>query len=101
MENGKYIKFVREKLTDRDILEQLAEEASELSQASLKAIRACGMSNNATPIKMDNALDNVIEEMGDVAMCYFLFHDKSTAPLLDVCMSHKWKRWALRLGYKE
>lgn len=100
MENAKYMKFVREKLTDRDILEQLAEEASELSQASLKAIRACGMSNNATPIEMDNVLNNVVEEMGDVAMCYLLYRG-GVMTEVDVVLSHKWRRWALRLGYRE
>lgn len=100
-ENAKYIKFVREKLTDRSIMEQLAEEASELSQASLKCIRACKMSENMTPVDMQTALNNVVEEMGDVFMCYFLFYGKIINPMLDVYSSRKWKRWAERLGYKE
>ena len=39
-DNEKYIKYIRKNLSEREILEQLAEEASELSQAALKAIRA-------------------------------------------------------------
>ena len=45
-----YRDFIKHKLDMRTLLEQLAEEASELSQASLKLIRAKGLSNNSTPI---------------------------------------------------
>lgn len=46
----KYAEYIRSKLDRRTLLEQLAEEASELSQSALKVIRADGMSNNYTPV---------------------------------------------------
>ena len=42
-------KQVRNKLSDRELLEALAEECSEAAQAALKLIRAKGYSNNVTP----------------------------------------------------
>ena len=53
-------------LPDRDLLEQLAEESAELSQAALKFIRARGMSQNPTPISEDEALASLKEEANDV-----------------------------------
>ena len=50
----------------RDLLEQLAEESAELSQAALKLIRASGMSQNPTPISKNEALDSLKEEANDV-----------------------------------
>lgn len=41
--------YVHKHLTERDLLEQLAEECGELAQASLKLIRAKGYSSNVTP----------------------------------------------------
>ena len=52
----------------RDLLEQLAEESAELSQAALKLIRASGMSQNPTPISKDEALASLKEEANDVLM---------------------------------
>ena len=44
-----YRDYILDKLDERTLLEQLAEEASELSQAALKLIRAKKLSNNVTP----------------------------------------------------
>ena len=44
-----YRDYILDKLDERTLLEQLAEEASELSQAALKLIRAKGLSENITP----------------------------------------------------
>ena len=63
---NKYQKYILNVLTERELLEQLAEEAAELSQAALKLIRAGGMSNNATPITEQKAIDNLKEELHDV-----------------------------------
>lgn len=41
-------RYVLEHIDRRTLLEQLAEEAAELSQAALKLIRAEGLSNNPT-----------------------------------------------------
>lgn len=91
--------YVKSHLDDRTKLEQLAEEAAELSQAALKLIRAKGMSDNATPIDKEKALDNVKEEIIDVLMCVkacgFDFGDIGVMEVME--NSPKWLRWAERL----
>ena len=86
--------FVRETLTRRELLEQAAEEAAELSQALLKYIRAVGLSNNVTPLDSYDAADDVEEEFADLCLCMQLLGveeaDKKT-------MSKKLERWSKRL----
>jgi len=64
-------KYILQKLSDRSLLEQLAEECSELSKAVLKLIRARGDSENVTPVTEEEAMGAVIEEARDVlsVMC--------------------------------
>lgn len=50
------------------VLEQLAEEAAELAQAALKMARIIRR-DNPTPVKFDEAFDNLIEEYSDVCRC--------------------------------
>ena len=96
MDNKQYIMSV---LDDRTKLEQLAEEAAELSQAALKLIRATGLSNNVTLVDKKEALDNVKKEIIDVLMCVkacgFEFGDVSMVEAME--NSLKWIRWAERL----
>lgn len=96
-------------LPDRDLLEQLAEESAELSQAALKLIRAHGMSQNPTPISEDKALASLKEEVNDVLIILVILG------LADQSSVHDWRklvRWAERIqeadekkeaanGYKE
>ncbi len=96
--NEDYILYIMNKLDDRTVLEQLAEEAAELSQACLKLIRARGLSNNVTPIDQEKALRNLQEEMSDVVMCYFLLSGRYHTGRVIINLP-KWKRWAKRLGY--
>ena len=97
----KYREFVQENLSMRDGLEQLAEEAAELSQAALKAIRATGLSdNNPTPVDGLDSCVNVVEEFKDVLACFSLVSNYPVG-LKIVDSNPKWKRWAERLGYKE
>ena len=100
IDNEKYIKYMRKNLSEREILEQLAEEASELSQAALKAIRALKLSSNPTPLSCLEASDNLKEEYVDVAMCYALYTNILPG-LNNIKASSKWERWAKRLGYEE
>ena len=81
-------------LPDRDLLEQLAEESGELSQAALKLIRAQGMSQNPTPISEDEAMHSLIEEANDVLIILVILG------LADQSAVHDWRklvRWAERL----
>lgn len=81
-------------LPDRDLLEQLAEESAELSQAALKLIRAHGMSQNPTPISEDEAMHSLIEEANDVLIVLVILG------LADQNTVHDWRklvRWAERI----
>ena len=81
-------------LDARTLLEQLAEEASELAQAALKLIRAAEYSNNPTPITLQEAQVSLDEELHDVlavaSLLGIIEYDDDENP--------KWKRWAERLG---
>jgi len=99
---NKYKLYVKEKLSEREILEQLAEEASELSQAALKCIRACGLSDNPTPVGQAEAMAKLDEEFTDVLMNMWLLLPldyKVAINAMPEC--EKWQRWAERLGYKK
>lgn len=93
---------VNSHLSRREKLEQLAEEAAELSQAALKCIRAERLSDNPTPVTSEKALDNLFEEFSDVIGCMSLLTD---VPISQLCKgidaSPKWKRWWGRLCQDE
>ena len=111
-DNEKYIKYIRKNLSEREMLEQLAEEASELSQAALKLIRAKKLSNNVTPKTEQEAVLALAEEITDCCIVIDLvcaqnwevigaIQENNFAKGDDVTSNPKWKRWAERLGYKE
>ena len=89
------IEEVRKRLSDRDKLEALAEEASELSQAALKLIRALKLNDNVTPVDAATASRNLQEELLDVLACAHLCGYDIREVL--VLSNPKWKRWAGRL----
>lgn len=92
---NKYKKVVQEKLSTQELLEQLAEEASEVAQAALKCIRALGLSNNKTPVTPDEAINNLCEEVMDVLV---VLDALDMADDTYEYHSDKWKRWAERLS---
>ena len=96
---NKYAQFVRNTLSERELLEQLAEECNELAKASLKMIRANGMSANITPVSRQDAYDNFIEEQNDVVSVLWLLTRNERYAYIDGYP--KFERWAKRLGYKE
>jgi len=102
-----YIDYILNKLDERTILEQLAEEANELSQAALKLIRAKGLSENVTPKTEDGVTQNLAEEMMDcsIVMALLSLKDKKIRTAIrqseGVSENLKWKCWAERLGYKD
>ena len=77
------------------LLEQLAEECSELAQAALKLARV-ERGENPTPKTFIECLNALIEEMADVKMCISVIE---TSRALDVCWisAEKEKRWAKRI----
>ena len=96
---NKYAMYIRQVLSERDLAEQLAEECSELAKASLKMIRAGGMSANITPISRGDAYDNFVEEQKDVISVLWLLTMDERYAYIDGYP--KYERWAKRLGYKE
>lgn len=82
----------REHLDRRAMLEQLAEEAAELSQAALKLIRAEG-NGNPTPISRYEAQEKLIEEYADVRLCCDLLRVEER----DSIILEKAQRWIRRL----
>ena len=107
-----YRDYILDKLDERALLEQLAEEASELSQAALKLIRAKGLNNNNTPVREQEAMLSLALEYMDLLMVYSMLLEKdrkilritkanSILPEKDMENYFKWNRWAERLGYEE
>lgn len=92
---NKYKEYVLSVLSERELLEQLTEEAAEMQQAAMKLIRADGMSNNPTPVTAGQARTNLQEEFSDILMVAELLE------LIDCQNDKKWQRWAERLGYKD
>lgn len=95
---NEHAKYVRDTLPTRDKLEQVAEEAAELSQAALKLIRAYGLSENPTPIDSGEAMNNFCEEIQDL-LCVLRIHlsEKLWTYLSDVDNYPKYERWACRI----
>ena len=95
------LEYIAENLSDEDILCQIAEEAAELAQAALKLRRAITQTN-PTPMSMEDAEKNLIEEYGDsVVACvaYFMKHDFIDRKYADE-LEHsnaKCSRWAQRI----
>ena len=69
---------------------QLAEEASELSQAALKYVRVL---RGETPVAKEDALLNLTEEVADVSVCMTAVND--LVPLSEVAeiIVDKVQRW--------
>lgn len=83
-------------ISKMDAYEALAEEASELSKASLKAISATKLNDNPTPISFDEAQDNLREEMRDVLSCLYVLGVK-IPDVEELIMGPKSIRWEKRL----
>lgn len=87
----RYTANIRNKLTKRTILEGLAEEASELSKACMKCIRAERMNENYASATPKTAFGNLVEAYGAVCMVANVLGLKAK----DDCQ--KLERWAMRL----
>lgn len=85
-------------LDRRTLLEGLAEEAAELSQAALKLIRAEKMNSNVTPVDVVEANKKLLEEIADV-QCYLnvLGLSPQRSVYMNVFVEQKMLRWIKRL----
>jgi NTP pyrophosphatase (non-canonical NTP hydrolase) len=102
MTNDELKIYIADQLGTAELLCQLAEEAAELSKAALKLRRAI-TGFNPTPVTVDQARDNLVEEMADVYLCLDLlgfrsFENLCTTGEIEV---KKLQRWAGRLGLEE
>lgn len=99
------IEYINDRLNTRDLLEALAEEAAELSQAALKQIRAYKMhgAKNVTPVTPEMARVNVLEEFSDVALIAAIlgiFTGRNRANIEEIELV-KLRRWVGRLKKAE
>ena len=62
---GEMVRLIREKMPMTELMAGLAEEASELAQASLK-LRRVWDQTNPTPKKEEEAIDDLYQEVADV-----------------------------------
>ena len=83
---------IRDYLPDAEILAQLAEEASELSQAALKLRRVID-GTNPTPKTREDALASLIEEYSDVVNCCRELDIMQS----EIIVAEKKERWICRL----
>lgn len=93
-----YLDIVREKLSDPELLAQLAEEAAELSQAALKMRRVID-GTNPTPVTFQEAHNNLLEEISDVETCVaaLLYNTPTAVQVRAELRAVKLERWAERL----
>lgn len=98
--NAENIAVVRKMLTREDLLCQLAEEASELSQAAMK-LRRTETGRNPTNLSREKALRNLVEECADIqAVVMVMMLDKKRDQVVEDMRSiseFKLARWAWRL----
>lgn len=77
------------------MLEQLAEECSELAHAALKMARL-ERGENPTPKTKEECVENLLEELGDVNLCMSVV--EANRGILIRCLSvDKKARWAQRI----
>ena len=74
---------------------QLAEEASELSQASLKLVRSL---DGDTPVPESEAKAHLLEEIADVMVCTFALIGQADMMAVEAIARRKSRRWEERLN---
>lgn len=86
---------INKRISQNEILLQLAEEASELAHAALKLRRACTQ-ESPTPVTEDQAMDHLMEEIADVRVCVAQL-DGMEHRRIDHQVAVKTERWKARL----
>ena len=92
------IKFVREKLTAKEMLIQLAEECNELAQACLKIVRN-GTQNQSNKTLKELESD-FMEELADVQLCMEMLPEFVIGEEAEIneIKEYKLNRWVQRLN---
>lgn len=94
------MKTVTDYLNEKDLLAQLAEEAFELAQAALKLVRAMD-GKNPTPVTVQDARQNLIEEFADVQLCRDIILNNDEYLKIESVIDQKEDRWVKRLEEAE
>lgn len=84
-----------EDLPEETLLIQLAEEASELSQACCKLVRAM---HGDTPVSVADARKNLLEEMADTMLCIKVKTTRMEDAEINGTMLLKYTRWRDRIN---
>lgn len=86
---------IADAIGEENLLIQLAEEASELSQACLKLVRC---KRGLTPVPMEDAVNNLAEEISDVSVCMDMLLDcrEDIREQQSVIRERKTERWYRR-----
>ena len=88
--------YIQKQLPVEELLCQLAEECNELSKSALKLRRVID-GKNPTPVTIEQALDNVREEIADVMLCLQMLDVDPNHWTYKFIMDSKTARWAGRL----
>ena len=93
---------IKKKVSTPAILEQCAEECSELIHANLKMARKL-REENPTPAEYKDIVEAITEEIADVYLCIDLVIDALNIPAWKLVEIEKQKRerWKKRLEEKE
>jgi hypothetical protein len=98
IEQLSYLDVIRERLSDPELLANLAEEAAELAQAALKMRRVMDGSN-PTPVTFQEAHEKLLEEITDVEnlVAALLYNTPTAVQARAEIRAVKLERWAERL----
>ena len=88
-------KYITKNLSEGERYAQLAEECNELGKAALKIRRVITQGASPTPVTIEEALDNLHEEVADVLVCCDVL-PLDCAKIHDI-ERKKSERWAKRL----
>ena len=94
------IRTIKSLLPEGEILAQLGEEASELSQAALKLRRVITKGASPTPTSKMEAMANFVEELADIKVCLGVLGYNIGGDINHIA-DEKLKRWRKRLEEAE
>ena len=96
MTYSEMLDYIKHKVSHKERLAQLAEEATELAHSALKYRRALD-DENPTPVSRNEAFKNLIEEIDDVALLLETLALKWRIEFNSSSRERKLKRWVERL----
>ena len=90
------LNYIKSHVSKKELLAQLAEEATELAHAALKYRRALD-DENPTPVSSNEAFKNLIEDIDDIALLLEPLSLKWRIEFNSSSREKKLKRWVERL----